>query len=51
VAWDAGSGARQDFIRRESTPSDRLAVAPDGRWIAVTQGHHAQVIDLVPPGP
>ena len=27
VAWDAGSGAVQEFIRRESTPSDRLAVA------------------------
>ena len=30
--------------------SDRLAVSPDGRWLAVTQDHMAQVNDLVPPG-
>ena len=30
---------------------DRLARSPDGRWLAVTQDHMAQVIELVLTGP
>jgi WD40 repeat protein len=52
VIWDARSGARQDVIRlRGGASSDRLAISPDGRWIAATQDGTARVLDLVPPGP
>ncbi len=52
VVWDAESGARQDFIRYiGGGSSDRLAISPDGRWIAATKGHSPRVMDLVPPGP
>jgi WD40 repeat protein/beta-lactamase regulating signal transducer with metallopeptidase domain len=50
MVWDAESGARQDIIRRRHGGSfDRLAVSPDGRWLAATQEYRAQVMDLVPP--
>jgi WD40 repeat protein len=51
VVWDVQSGARQDFIRRHGgSSSDRLAISPDGRWLASTRNRMARVIDLVPPG-
>ena len=51
-SWDAATGAERDAFERDTaSASDRLAVSPDGRWLAVTQDHMAQVNDLVPPGP
>ncbi|MFI5454702.1 MAG: hypothetical protein ACHRXM_04565 [Isosphaerales bacterium] len=52
--WDAATGAEQDaFERISASSSDRLAVSPDGRWLAVTSpfGPGAQIFDIGPPGP
>ena len=36
VIWDAATGAETDSLNRDSGSSaDRLAVSPDGRWLAV----------------
>ena len=35
--WDAATGTELDaFERGASSSSDRLAISPDGRWMAVT---------------
>ncbi len=51
--WDAASGAEQVAFeeRSSSSPSDRLAISPDGRWLAITRPGHVSVQDLRPTGP
>ena len=51
--WDVATGAEQDaFERGTSGGSDRLAVSPDGRWLAVTSpfGAGVTIFDISPPG-
>lgn len=50
--WDAATGAEQDAFERQVGSSDRLAVSPDGRWLAITApiGNGVGIVD-VPPGP
>ncbi len=50
--WDAATGALEDaFERMGSRDSDKLAVSPDGRWLAVTQPFAAglSIFDIGPP--
>jgi Tol biopolymer transport system component len=52
--WDATTGAElHSFERNFQNPTDRLAVAPDGRWLAVTGiiRPHVRLIDISPPPP
>ncbi len=51
--WDAATGAEQVAFeeRGRSSPSDRLAISPDGRWLAITRPGHVSVQDIRPPGP
>jgi len=54
VIWDAATGAETDCLDRATGSSaDRLAVSPDGRWLAVTQsvGAGASILDISPTGP
>ncbi len=54
VIWDAATGAETDCLDRGTGSSaDRLAVSPDGRWLAVTQsaGGGASILDISPAGP
>jgi WD40 repeat protein len=50
--WDAATGAEQDAFARHVGSSDRLAVSPDGRWLAITSpvGNGVGIVDI-PPGP
>jgi WD40 repeat protein len=51
--WDVATGTEQDaFERYTSSASDRLAVSPDGRWLAVTSpfGAGVSILDISPPG-
>ncbi len=49
--WDAATALQLDFIdRRAGDPDDRLAVSPDGRWLAVTESRNASLIDISPTG-
>src|SRR5262249_48210555 len=49
--WDAATGIEQSaFERSSSTSSDRLAVSPDGHWMAMT-GHSAVSVVDIPPAP
>ena len=49
--WDAATALQLDFIdRRAGSPDDRLAVSPDGRWLAVTESRNASLIDISPAG-
>jgi hypothetical protein len=50
--WDATTGAERNALERNfHKPTDRLAVAPDGRWLAVTGmiGPYVRLIDIPPP--
>jgi WD40 repeat protein len=52
--WDAATGGELDaFERRTGGSSDRIAVSPDGRWLAVTSpfGTGVEIFDIPPPGP
>jgi hypothetical protein len=51
VTWDAATGAELDLLGRlEGDVADRLAVSPDGRWLAITQGmRRVRVLDLSEP--
>ncbi len=54
VIWDAATGAETDSLDRGSGSSaDRLAVSPDGRWLAVKSlaWGGVGVFDTGPPGP
>ena len=43
-AWDAATGAERDAFERDTaSSSDRLAVSPDGRWMAITSPFGAGV--------
>jgi WD40 repeat protein len=51
--WDVATGTEQDTFERDTSGgSDRLAVSPDGRWLAVTSplGVGVSVLDISPPG-
>ncbi len=51
--WDVATGTEQDtFERGTSSASDRLAVSPDGRWLAVTSpfGVGVAVLGIDSPG-
>jgi WD40 repeat protein len=51
--WDVATGTEQDTFERDvSSGSDRLAVSPDGRWLAVTSpfGVGVSILDISPPG-
>ena len=51
--WDVATGTEQDAFERDtSSGSDRLAVSPDGRWLAVTSpfGVGVSILDITPPG-
>jgi WD40 repeat protein len=50
--WDAATGGELDaFDRGGGSSSDRLAVSPDGRWLAITSpfGAGLSIVDIVPP--
>ena len=50
--WDAATGVELDaFERGSGGGSDRLAVSPDGRWLAITSpfGAGLSIVDIVPP--
>jgi hypothetical protein len=52
--WDAATGDLRDSLERGlGTSDDRLAVSPDGRWLAITQpaGIGVSTLDISPPGP
>jgi WD40 repeat protein len=52
--WDAATSGEFDaFERGTGGGSDRIAVSPDGRWLAVTSpfGTGVQIFDIPPPGP
>jgi WD40 repeat protein/beta-lactamase regulating signal transducer with metallopeptidase domain len=50
-AWDVATGIEQSaFERSTSTSSDRLAVSPDGHWLAITGHGEVSVVDI-PPSP
>lgn len=49
--WDAATGAERETLERDmGSTGDRLAVSPDGRWLAITQpaGNGAGLIDIGP---
>jgi hypothetical protein len=48
--WDVATGTEQDTFERDtSRGSDRLAVSPDGRWLAVTSpGVGVTILDITP---
>jgi WD40 repeat protein len=51
--WDVATGTEEDTFERDvSGGSDRLAVSPDGRWLAVTSpfGVGVSVLDISSPG-
>jgi hypothetical protein len=53
ILWDMATGTEQDAFERDiSGGSDRLAVSPDGRWLAVTSpfGGGVSILDITPPG-
>jgi WD40 repeat protein len=54
VIWDATTGNEQESLDRQSGSSaDRLAISPDGRWLAVTGagGSGVSIFDISPSGP
>jgi WD40 repeat protein/beta-lactamase regulating signal transducer with metallopeptidase domain len=54
VIWDAATGDQIDSLDRGSGSSaDRLAVSPDGRWLAITSslGAGVRTLDISPTGP
>ncbi len=42
---------QDDFPRTSSSSSDRLAISPDGRWLAVTGPGQVSIIDISMPAP
>jgi WD40 repeat protein len=55
VVWDAATGDEQASLDRSiGSSADRLAVSPDGRWLAVLGigfGGAISTYDISPPGP
>ena len=52
MVWDLATGTEQDsFQRSSSSSSDRLAISPDGRWLAITGPGQVSVLDVRPPAP
>jgi WD40 repeat protein len=55
VVWDAATGNQQASLDRSiGTSADRLAVSPDGRWLAAQEiglGGAIRTYDISPPGP
>ncbi len=55
VVWDAATGDQQASLDRSiGTSADRLAVSPDGRWLAALEiglGGAIRTYDISPPGP
>ena len=55
VIWDAATGAELDSLERNGGTSshDRLAISPDGRWLAITQPGENSIglLDISPTGP
>jgi hypothetical protein len=51
--WDVATGAERDSLEREdsASPADRLALSPDGRWLAVTEVVRPYVRLLEMPAP
>jgi len=49
--WDVATGGELDAFERGGGGSDRLAVSPDGRWLAITSpfGAGLSIVDIVPP--
>ena len=50
--WDVATGGELDaFERGSGSSSDRLAVSPDGRWLAITSpfGAGLSIVDIFPP--
>jgi WD40 repeat protein len=50
--WDVATGGELDaFERGAASGSDRLAVSPDGRWLAITSpfGPGVSIVDIVRP--
>ncbi len=51
VIWNAATGDEEDSLKRENGSSaDRLAVSPDGRWLAVTDVGSMRIFDISPVG-
>ena len=51
VIWNAATGEEEDSLERGSGSSaDRLAVSPDGRWLAVTDAGSISTFDIGPVG-
>jgi hypothetical protein len=47
VIWDAGTGVELDCLERVTGSSiDRLALSPDGRWLAVTESERARLLEM-----
>jgi WD40 repeat protein len=54
VIWDAATGDEQDSLERDmGSSADRLAVSPDGRWLAVSEmrWNGVSLYDISVPGP
>jgi WD40 repeat protein len=50
--WDVAAGTEQDAFQRSfSCSSDRVAVSPDGRWLAITGPVQVNILDISPPAP
>jgi WD40 repeat protein len=47
VIWDARTGVELDCLERMTGSStDRLAISPDGRWLAVTEYEWARLLEI-----
>jgi WD40 repeat protein len=50
--WDVATGTEQDaFERGSSSTLDRLAISPDGRWLAITGPGQVSILDISPAAP
>ena len=50
--WDVATGTEQDaFPRDSSSSSDRLAISPDGQWLAVTGHGQVSILAISLPAP
>jgi WD40 repeat protein len=50
--WDVATGVEEDAFQRSfGSSSDRLAISPDGRWLAITGPGHVSILDISPPAP
>ena len=51
-SWDVATAIERDAVRRGGVigPTDRLAISPDGRWLAITGPFGVDFVDI-PPSP